>query len=91
METRKVKVNHDNPVKFRDLTEDQKMRHNIFAKYLVMYCTQNIGTTIRWEDIDNHIPHLYGFVFDNYNANHQNTQMIFDDNGVTCVRIRRTK
>jgi len=91
METRIVKVNHKEPVRWAELTDEQKARHNMFAKYLITYCSQNIGITIGWEDIDNQIPHLYGFVFNNYNANHQNTQMVFDERGVTCVRIRRTK
>lgn len=85
--TRQVRINHNEPVRYSDLAQEQKTRHNIVANYLIQYCSSHIGETVSWESIDNQIPHLYSFAINGYNSSHQNTQIVFDDNGVTCVRV----
>lgn len=91
METRIVKVNHKEPVRWTELTDEQKVRHNCFAATLIAYCCNSIGEIIPWTQIDQYIPHLYSFVFEEYNTAHQDTKMVFDTLGVSCIRVRRTK
>ena len=89
--TRQVKVNHKEPVRFSELSEEQKTIHNMFAAKLVAYCSSHIGELIPWTDIDMYVPHLYGFIFENYNSCHQKTRMMFNEKGVMCVRMRNVK
>lgn len=87
MKTRRVRVDHQNPIKWSELTEDQKQRHNIIANYVVKYCSQNIGEYVTWESLDKQLsyPHIYSWIFDNYNNSHQNTEMIWDNTGIMIV------
>lgn len=91
MTVRQVKVDHQNPVRFSELSEDQKTKHNMFAATLLAYCSQNPGELIPWTEIDKYVPHVYGFVFENYNSSHQKTQMVFNEKGVMCVKVRAVK
>lgn len=84
---RSVIIDHNNPTRWSDLSEEQKTRHNIVVNYLIQYCSSHIGETVSWESIDKQIPHLYSFAVNGYNASYQNTQIVFDDNGVTCIRM----
>ena len=89
--TRQVKVDHQNPVRFSELSEEQKTKHNMFAATLVAYCSSHICELIPWADIDRYVPHIYGFIFENYNACHQKTQMVFNEKGVMCIKVRQVK
>lgn len=84
-EIRKVKVDHNSPANWASLTADQKQRHNIIANYVLAYCDQNRNEYLMWDSIDRQIPHIYSWVFNAYNASHQNSQVIYDEVGVKIV------
>ena len=91
MTVRQVKVDHQNQVRFSELSEEQKTKHDMFAARLIAYCSQNIGELIPWTDIYKYVPHVYGFVFENYNSCHQKTQMVSNEKGVMCIKVRQVK
>lgn len=88
---RRVRIDHQNVRPFKELTTEQKQRHNVIARYMIQFCLQNIGEYLLWSSIDSQVPHIYSWVFDDYNSSHQNTKIIWDKVGVKIVKIRRVK
>lgn len=74
--------------RWNELTVEEKLDTCRKMRIVEDFCTRNVGKKILWSQINTWgLPHFYRFGIDDYNAVHQWTKMIFDDEGIMVIKV----
>lgn len=81
---RKIQHTKDNVRRWTDLTLEERSYISCKSRMLIDYLNSHRNKKLSWSLVNDVVSHLYKHFITDYNACHQWTQIIFDNDGIMC-------